>query len=73
MNLDANEINRRKCYNCEKKDYIAKRCKKSKSTQQPDILKEYLDEKIKKHFWKKKTRVQVLKENEQKNNFERKI
>ena len=71
INLDANEINRRKCYNCGKKNHITKRYKKSKSTQQLDTLKEYLDEKIRKHFWKKKTRAQVLKENEQKNNFEK--
>ena len=50
MNLNANEIDRRKCYNCEKKNHITKRCKKSKSIRQLDILKEYLDEKIKKHF-----------------------
>ena len=45
INLDANEIDRRKCYNCEKKNHIAKRCKKSKSTQQLDTLKKDLDEK----------------------------
>ena len=45
MNLDANEIDRRKCYNCEKKNHITKRCKKSKSTQQLDILEEDLDKK----------------------------
>ena len=71
MNLNVNEIDRKKCYNCEKKDHIVKRCKKSKSTQQLDTLKEYLDEKIREHFWKKETRAQVLKENEQKNNFEK--
>ena len=70
INLDANEIDRRKCYNCEKKNHIIRRCKKSKSIQQLDILKKYLDEKIRKHSWKKKIRAQVLKENEQKNNFE---
>ena len=50
MNLNANEIDRKKCYNCGKKNHITKRCKKSKSIQQLDILEEYLDEKIKKHF-----------------------
>ena len=70
MNLDANEIDRRKCYNCGKKNHITKRCKKLKLTQQFDILKEYLDEEIREHSWKKKTRAQILKENEQKNNFE---
>ena len=50
MNLNANEANRRKYYNCEKKNHIAKRCKKSKSTQQLDILEEDLDEKNKKFF-----------------------
>ena len=44
MNLDANEIDRRKCYNCEKKNHITKRCEKSKSIQQLDILEEDLDE-----------------------------
>ena len=48
MNLNANEVDRRKYYNCEKKNHIAKRCKKSKSIQQLDILKEDLDEKDKK-------------------------
>ena len=48
MNLNANEVNRKKCYNCGKKNYIAKRCKKSKSIQQLDTLKENLDEKDKK-------------------------
>ena len=48
MNLNANEIDRRKCYNCEKKNHIMKRCKKSKSTQQLNILKEDLDKKNKK-------------------------
>ena len=71
MNLNANEIDRKKCYNCEKKSHIIKKCKTLKSTQQFDILKEYLDEKIRKHLWKKKTRIQVLKKNEQKNNFEK--
>ena len=33
MNLNANEVDKRKCYNCGKKGHIAKRCKKSKSTQ----------------------------------------
>ena len=50
MNLDANEINRRKCYNCKKKNHITKRCKKLKSIQQLDTLKEYLNERIKEHF-----------------------
>ena len=50
MNLNANEADRRKCYNCEKKSHIAKRCKKSKLTQQLDILKEDLDEKDRKLF-----------------------
>ena len=49
MNLNANEINKRKCYNCGKKDHIAKKCKKSKSTQQLDILKEDLYEKNRQH------------------------
>ena len=71
MNLNANEIDKRKCYNCEKKNYITKRCKKSKSIQQLDTLKEYLDERIREHSWEKKTKAQVLKENEQKNNFEK--
>ena len=44
-NLNANEIDRRKCYNCEKKNHITKRCKKSKSTQQLDIFEKDLDEK----------------------------
>ena len=70
MNLNAIEINRRKCYNYEKKNHITKRCKKSKSTQQLDTLKEYFDEKIREPSWEKKIRAQVLKENEQKNNFE---
>ena len=70
MNLDANEVDKRKCYNCGKKGHIAKRCKKSKSTQQLDILEEDLDEKDRELFWEKETRAQVLKENEQKNNFE---
>ena len=70
MNLDANEVDRKKCYNCEKKSHIAKRCKELKLIQQLDILKEDLDKEIREHFWKKKTRAQVLKENEQKNNFE---
>ena len=48
MNLNANEVDRRKCYNCEKKSYIAKRCKKLKSTQQLDILKKDLEEKDRK-------------------------
>ena len=48
INIDANETNRRKYYNYEKKDHITKRCKKSKSIQQFDILKENLDEKNKK-------------------------
>ena len=56
MNLNANKIDRRKCYNCEKKNHITRRCKKSKSIQQLDILKEYLDEKIREHSWKKKQR-----------------
>ena len=73
MNLNANETNRRKCYNCEKKNHIAKRCKKSKLIQQLDTLEENLDEKDRKLFWKKKTRAQVLKENEQKNNFEKEL
>ena len=71
MNLNANKINRKKYYNCEKKNHIAKRYKKLKSTQQFNTLKEYLDERIRKHFWEKKTRAQVLKENEQENNFEK--
>ena len=49
MNLNANEIDRRKCYNCEKKNHIAKRCKELKSIQQLDILKKYLDKRIKEH------------------------
>ena len=73
MNLDANEADRRKCYNYEKKDHIAKRYKKSKLTQQLDILKEDFYEKNKKHSWKKKTRAQILKENKQENNFEKKL
>ena len=73
MNLDANEIDRRKCYNCEKKNHIAKRCKKLKSTQQLDTLKNHFNEKIKEYFWEKKTRAQVLKENEQKNNFKKNL
>ena len=48
MNLDANEVDRRKCYNCEKKSHIAKRCKKSKLIQQLDTLEEDLDEKDRK-------------------------
>ena len=71
MNLKANEIDRRKCYNCEKKNQITKRCKQSKSIQQLDTLEEYLDEEIKEHFWEKKIKAQVLKENEQKNNFKK--
>ena len=71
MNLDTNEIDRKKCYNCGKKNHIAKRCKKSKSIKQLDILKKDLNEEIREHSWKKKTRAQVLKENEQKNNFEK--
>ena len=70
INLDANEIDRRKCYNYGKKSHIAKRCKKSKSIQQLDILKEDLNEKTRKHSWERKTKAQVLKENEQENNFE---
>ena len=50
MNLNANEIDRRKCYNCGKKNHITKRCKKSKSTQQLDILEKDLDEKDKELF-----------------------
>ena len=71
MNLNANEIDRRKCYNCEKKSYIAKKCKKSKSIQQLDTLKKDFDEENREFSWKKKTRTQILKENEQKNNFEK--
>ena len=48
MNLNANEINRRKYYNCEKKNHIMKRCQKSKSTQQFNILKKDVNEKDKK-------------------------
>ena len=73
MNLDANEINRKKYYNCEKKNHITKRCKELKSTQQLDTLKKDLDEKNKKLFWKKETRAQVLKKTEQKNNFEEEL
>ena len=49
MNLNANEINRKKCYNCVKKDHIAKKYKESKLIQQRDILKEDLDEKDKEY------------------------
>ena len=69
INLNANEIDRRKYYNCGKKNYIAKRYKESKSTQQLDILKRDLDEKDRELFWKKKAKAQVLKEKEQKNSF----
>ena len=44
MNLNANKVDRKKCYNCGKKNHIAKRCKKSKPTQQLNILEEDLDE-----------------------------
>ena len=50
-----------------------KRCKKSKSIQQLDTLKEDLDEKNRELSWKKKIKIQVLKENEQKNNFEEEL
>ena len=49
LNLNANKIDRKKCYNCEKKSYIAKKCKKLKSIQQLNILKEDLNEKIREH------------------------
>ena len=73
MNLNANEIDKKRCYNCGKKHHIVKRCKKSKSTQQLDTLKKDLDEKERKYPWEKKIRAQVLKENEQKNNFEKEL
>ena len=50
MNLNANEINRKKCYNCGKKNYITNRYKKSKSIQQLDNLKENLNKKNRKLF-----------------------
>ena len=50
MNLNANEIDKRKFYNCEKKNHVMKRCKKLKSIQQLDTLKEDLDEEDKKLF-----------------------
>ena len=50
MNLDTNEINRKKCYNCEKKNHIMKRYKNLKLIQQLDTLEEDLNEENKKYF-----------------------
>ena len=73
MNLNANEVDRRKCYNCEKKNHIMKRYKNLKLIQQLDTLKKDLDEKNRKHSWEKKVKTQILKENEYKTNFEKKL
>ena len=56
MNLNTYEVDRRKCYNCEKKNHSTKRCKKIKSIQQLDTLKEDLDQNDKELSWEKKIR-----------------